>query len=74
MFGTLPPPDSAIEGVQRALTSGRYNGYGLSCGLLETREAVARHFTTEQAPLTADVINTLSASAVMMQFNDISTF
>ena len=55
MFGNMPPPDSACEGVQKALTSARYNGYGHSCGLPETREAVARHFATEEAPLTADV-------------------
>ena len=54
-FGNLPAHPVVREAVQTALDSGRYEGYGKSCGLYETRKAVAEKFTCDTAPLTAEV-------------------
>ncbi len=55
MFGNLPPPPVAYEGVRKALDSGKYNGYGYSSGLLCAREAVVKEYSTDEAPFTPDV-------------------
>ena len=55
VFGNLPPHPAVIEGVKRALESGKYNGYGHSSGLPEAREAVAKEFNRPRAPLTSEV-------------------
>ena len=55
VFGNLPPPPAAYEGVQEAVASRKHNGYGHSSGLPITREAVAAHFSSASAPLTWEV-------------------
>ncbi|XP_039273937.1 tyrosine aminotransferase-like [Styela clava] len=45
VFGNLPPPDSAVTGIQEAVVSGKFNGYAPSSGYQTSREAVARHLT-----------------------------
>ena len=57
----IPPHPAVIEAVHRVLDSGGECGYGHSCGLPPTRQAVAElfsPFTTEKKGLTADVIYT----------------
>ncbi|KAL3983278.1 tyrosine aminotransferase [Acanthocheilonema viteae] len=54
--GALPVCSAAIEALSKALISRKYEGYGPAVGILETREAVARHFTRPEAPVTADSV------------------
>nr|XP_002120196.1 tyrosine aminotransferase isoform X1 [Ciona intestinalis] len=49
VFGNFPPPDTAVQGLLDAVTSGKYNGYGPSYGHVEARAAVANHVTTDGA-------------------------
>lgn len=55
VFGNLPPPPAAYEGVKLAVDEKKYDGYAHSSGLLETRTAVAKHYSTTEAPLSAAV-------------------
>ena len=55
MFGNLPPPPQAYEGVKWALDSEQFNGYPHSSGLLMARQAVADEFSTPEAPIVAEV-------------------
>ena len=59
IFGNLPPHPAVIEGVKRALESGKYHGYGHSSGLPEVRAAVAKEFSRPGAPLMAQVCSSL---------------
>uniref|UniRef100_A0A914XN64 Tyrosine aminotransferase n=1 Tax=Plectus sambesii TaxID=2011161 RepID=A0A914XN64_9BILA len=54
LTGTLPPSDAVLKALQEALMSEKYNGYGPAVGLVEVREALARHVTTPEAPVTAE--------------------
>lgn len=55
MFGNLPPPPEAYEGVKWALDSHKFNGYVHSSGMLRAREAVVKEFSTPEAPFTVEV-------------------
>ncbi|OZC10675.1 tyrosine transaminase [Onchocerca flexuosa] len=54
--GALPECPVAIQAINEALISRKYEGYGPAIGLLEAREAIARHFTCPEAPITADSV------------------
>ncbi|EFO25263.1 tyrosine aminotransferase [Loa loa] len=54
--GALPECPAAIQAISEALTSRKYEGYGPAIGILEAREAIARHFTHPEAPVTADSV------------------
>ncbi|EJW88459.1 tyrosine aminotransferase [Wuchereria bancrofti] len=54
--GALPVCSTAIQAISEALTSRKYEGYGPAIGILEAREAIARHFTHPEAPVTADSV------------------
>lgn len=54
--GALPVCPVAIPAVTEALNSCKYLGYGPAIGTLEAREAVARHFTHPEAPVTAESV------------------
>uniref|UniRef100_A0A0K0FPZ7 Tyrosine aminotransferase n=1 Tax=Strongyloides venezuelensis TaxID=75913 RepID=A0A0K0FPZ7_STRVS len=63
LIGNLPPPQVAIEGVQEALISGKFHGYGPSVGFPESRQAVVDAFNQPEAPITInDVILTSGCS------------
>ena len=54
----ISPHPAVMRAVQQVLESGGVCGYGHSCGLLSTRQAVAKLFsplTAEEKGLTADV-------------------
>lgn len=55
VFGNLPPPRKAYEGVKWALDSQKHNGYMHSSGTLMAREAVVEKYSTPEAPFTAEV-------------------
>ena len=55
MFGNLPPPPAAYEGVKQAVDSGEYNGYGHSSGIYDARDTVAKQFSTQDCPVKAEV-------------------
>ncbi len=55
MFGNLPPPAAAFEGVQLAMAAMKYNGYTHSSGLPEARRAVAELYSTPQHKLSPEV-------------------
>ncbi|CAG9540286.1 unnamed protein product [Cercopithifilaria johnstoni] len=54
--GALPVCSAAIEAISEALISHKYEGYGPAIGIMEAREAIARHFTHPEAPVTADSV------------------
>ena len=54
-FGNLPTHSEVREAVKRAVDSGKYEGYGHSCGLEIARKAIAEKFSCPEAPLTAKV-------------------
>lgn len=52
-----------LDAVEKALKSRAYEGYAPSIGHLEARDAIAKHFTHPDAPITAeDVILTSGCS------------
>ena len=55
MFGNLPPPPAAFEGVQLAMAAMKYNGYTHSSGHPEARQAVAEHYSTAQHEFSPEV-------------------
>ncbi|KAK6111657.1 tyrosine aminotransferase [Brugia pahangi] len=54
--GALPVCSTAIQAISEALISRKYEGYAPAIGILEAREAIARHFTHPEAPVTADSV------------------
>ncbi|KAK2708732.1 tyrosine aminotransferase-like [Artemia franciscana] len=57
VFGNLRPAETIIQAVIDAVSSGKYNGYTMSTGYEEAREAVAKYSSTPTAPVSAqDVI------------------
>eukprot|EP00462_Mataza_sp_D1_P018018 CAMPEP_0175138148 /NCGR_PEP_ID=MMETSP0087-20121206/10189_1 /TAXON_ID=136419 /ORGANISM="Unknown Unknown, Strain D1" /LENGTH=426 /DNA_ID=CAMNT_0016421021 /DNA_START=40 /DNA_END=1320 /DNA_ORIENTATION=- len=56
VFGNLNPPDSLNRAVQSALATNKFTGYAPSPGVPAAREAIAKKFTHQDAPLKADDI------------------
>lgn len=54
VFGNLPPPPSTSAAIQKALQSGKYNGYCPSTGLLVAREAIAKRFSEPNAKISSN--------------------
>ncbi|KHN86209.1 Tyrosine aminotransferase [Toxocara canis] len=67
LTGSLPPCPVAVEAIEAALRSRKYNGYGPAVGIFEAREAVARHFTRPQAPITSDDVVLASGCSHALQ-------
>uniref|UniRef100_A0A0N4ZB32 Tyrosine aminotransferase n=1 Tax=Parastrongyloides trichosuri TaxID=131310 RepID=A0A0N4ZB32_PARTI len=67
LIGNLPPPKSAIEGVQEALLSGKYDGYGPSVGFPQSRQAVVDAFNHPEAPITIDDVILTSGCSHALQ-------
>lgn len=63
LFGNLKIHQVGVDAVTKALTSFRFNGYGPSNGLKATREALAKRYSTKNAPLNADDIITASGAS-----------
>ncbi|XP_065913496.1 tyrosine aminotransferase-like isoform X3 [Dysidea avara] len=53
-FGNLPIHQVMKKAVKEVVDSDNFNGYGPAHGLLCARQAVAKHYTTPEAPLTED--------------------
>ena len=51
--GILPPHPDALLAVSEAVMSGVHNGYKVSKGSVEARQAVADKYSTQESPLTA---------------------
>lgn len=56
VYGNLRVSDSAIEQYCDLIRSAQVNGYTLSMGAQAARQAVAKRYSTEEAPLTEDDI------------------
>jgi tyrosine aminotransferase len=54
LTGNLPPSEAAVQAMHETIASHKFDGYGPAVGVLSAREAVAEHFTTSSAPITAD--------------------
>ncbi|KAI1732184.1 aminotransferase class I and II domain-containing protein [Ditylenchus destructor] len=54
LTGNLPPSEATVAAIHAAVDEHRHDGYGPAVGELAAREAVARHFSTQQASFTAD--------------------
>eukprot|EP00178_Gracilaria_changii_P019057 TRINITY_DN554_c0_g1_i1.p1 TRINITY_DN554_c0_g1~~TRINITY_DN554_c0_g1_i1.p1 ORF type:complete len:849 (+),score=135.63 TRINITY_DN554_c0_g1_i1:1312-3858(+) len=54
VYGNLKVSEKAIAQFCEVIRSGKGNGYSMSMGSVEAREAVANRYSTEEAPLTAD--------------------
>lgn len=56
VFGNFPTTPVLVDAVERALRSGKHDGYVHSAGTVEARAAVAKWMSVEGvAPLSADV-------------------
>uniref|UniRef100_H3CTX2 Tyrosine aminotransferase n=1 Tax=Tetraodon nigroviridis TaxID=99883 RepID=H3CTX2_TETNG len=63
VFGNLPTDDAVLRAMKDAIDSHQYNGYSPSIGYLKSRQAVAKFYSSSEAPLTAeDVILTSGCS------------
>ncbi|VDK43845.1 unnamed protein product [Anisakis simplex] len=67
LTGSFPPSPVAEIAIETALRSHKYNGYGPAIGYVEARESVARHFSTPQAPITADDVILASGCSHALQ-------
>lgn len=56
VFGNLPIPDTAVQGIAEALACKKFNGYGHSAGLSIARQAIASKYDYGYA-LTENVCN-----------------
>lgn len=56
VFGNLEAPDTLVKAVTQAMSGNKFNGYAPSMGVPVAREAIAKRFTRESAPLKADDI------------------
>jgi len=67
VFGNLPPPSEAYEGVRQAMESQTHNGYAHSSGLLCAREAVVKEFSTPEAPFGPQVSGSCHHSSKLVK-------
>lgn len=66
VFGNLEAPESLNKAIVAAVNTSKFNGYAPSQGLVIAREAIAKKFTRENAPLTAnDVVITSGCSGAI---------
>lgn len=54
LSGNLLPSDVAVKAMHDVIDSHKFDGYGLAIGIQSAREAVAKHFSTNKSPFTAD--------------------
>jgi tyrosine aminotransferase len=54
LTGALPPCDTVVQAMQKAVTSHKFDGYGPAVGIQSVREVLARFVTTPEAPVTAE--------------------
>uniref|UniRef100_A0A1I8B7A6 Tyrosine aminotransferase n=1 Tax=Meloidogyne hapla TaxID=6305 RepID=A0A1I8B7A6_MELHA len=54
LTGCLPPSEATINAIKNALDSHKFDGYGPAVGTLSARAAIVEHFSTPEAPFTAD--------------------
>lgn len=67
VFGNLNPHQSVIDAVASAVTDNKSNGYAPSFGTVPARDAVAKRFSSELCPLTAnDIILASGASGAIV--------
>lgn len=57
LFGNFQPPTEIIDEFTRVLRDSKHNGYPPSVGYQSARDAIAKHYSIPEAPVTAaDVI------------------
>jgi tyrosine aminotransferase len=66
VFGNLDTPDSVVDAVIKQLKNKKNNGYTHSAGMPEARAAIAKKYSTPNAPLTAnDIVITSGCSGAV---------
>ena len=63
-FGNFKTPQVFVDALVKNVQSFQYNGYAHSAGLREARAAIAKKYTSEAAPLTADDVIIASGGAL----------
>jgi len=66
IFGNLLPHENMLSAIEESLRSNKHNGYAPAIGEVTARQAIAKHMSQPQAPLTEkDVIITSGCSGAI---------